>query len=355
MFGVTLNAHKIYRIFITNKLVNQRRLTDTAATVNNRKFKFIRGQVNNIVTISSNLSGSYNSAVLARDLVLAEFPEKKIHLINDDHSDYLAFLGDDEADVADAVYENALAIVLDTATAKRIANQKYKLCKEIIKIDHHIDVEAYGDLNWVESDASSACEMVAKFYTTYRDELKIDSQAATAIYAGMVTDSGRFQFSSVSGDTLRYAAVMLDQGINTDLMYAHLQLKDFEELKFRAQIYKLMKISENGVAYVYLSKEIQDKFGLKPEAASACISVMDTIKGCLCWIGFIENGDEEGSVRVRLRSRFVAINSVAEHYRGGGHACACGATVFSKKEMRALVKEADAIVKEYKETHEDWL
>jgi nanoRNase/pAp phosphatase (c-di-AMP/oligoRNAs hydrolase) len=51
----------------------------------------------------------------------------------------------------------------------------------------------------------------------------------------------------------------------------------------------------------------------------------------------------------------VAINSVAEHYRGGGHACACGATIFSKKEMRALVKEADAIVKEYKETHEDWL
>ena len=94
---------------------------------------------------------------------------------------------------------------------------------------------------------------------------------------------------------MRYAAVLLDQGINTDLMYAHLQLKDFDELKFRAQIYKLMKITENGVAYVYLTKEIQDKYGLKPEAASACISAMETIKGCLCWIGFIENGDEEGS------------------------------------------------------------
>ena len=288
-------------------------------------------------------------------ILKATWPEKQILLINDDHSDYLAFMGDDEPEVADEVYEKALGIVLDTATPDRIANKKYTLCKELIKIDHHIEVVPYGDLSWVETEKSSVCEMVAEFYTTFRDELKITREAATHIYTGMVTDSGRFQFSSVSGDTLRYAAVMLDQGINTDLMYAHLQLKDFEELKFRAQIYKLMKISENGVAYVYLSKEIQDKYGLKPEAASACISVMDTIKGCLCWIGFIENGDEEGSVRVRLRSRFVAINSVAEHYRGGGHACACGATIFSKKEMRALVKEADAIVKEYKETHEDWL
>ena len=288
-------------------------------------------------------------------ILKATWPEKQILLINDDHSDYLAFMGDDEPEVADEVYEKALGIVLDTATPDRIANKKYTLCKELIKIDHHIEVVPYGDLSWVETEKSSVCEMVAEFYTTFRDELKITREAATHIYTGMVTDSGRFQFSSVSGDTLRYAAVMLDQGINTDLMYAHLQLKDFEELKFRAQIYKLMKISENGVAYVYLSKEIQDKYGLKPEAASACISVMDTIKGCLCWIGFIENGDEEGSVRVRLRSRFVAINSVAEHYRGGGHACACGATIFSKKEMRALVKEADAIVKEYKETHEEWL
>ena len=288
-------------------------------------------------------------------ILKATWPEKQVYLINDDHSDYLAFMGDDEPEVADEIYEKALGIVLDTATPDRIANKKYTLCKELIKIDHHIEVVPYGDLSWVETEKSSVCEMVAEFYTTFRDELKITKEAATHIYTGMVTDSGRFQFSSVSGVTLLYAAVMLDQGINTDLMYAHLQLKDFEELKFRAQIYKLMKISENGVAYVYLSKEIQDKYGLKPEAASACISVMDTIKGCLCWIGFIENGDEEGSVRVRLRSRFVAINAVAEHYRGGGHACACGATIFSKKEMRALVKEADAIVKEYKETHEDWL
>ena len=64
--------------------------------------------------------------------------------------------------------------------------------------------------------------------------------------------------------------------------------------------------------------------------------------------------ETKGYYRI-TRWLFVAINSIAERYRGGGHACASGATVFSKKEMRALVKEADAVVKHYKENNEGWL
>ncbi len=289
-----------------------------------------------------------------RDILRLSFPEKKIYLINDDHSDYLAFMGEEDPEVADEVYEKSLAIVLDTATAARVHNQKFKLCKEIIKIDHHIPVENYGHYNWVEEDRSSACEMVALFYHTFRNELKIDSQAATHLYTGMVTDSGRFQFSSVSGDTMRLAGALLDVGINTELMYARLQLKDFEELKFKSHVYKKMKITENGVAHVHIDRATQEKFGISGETASTAVGFMDAIKGCLCWIAFIDNTDDD-HIRVRLRSRFCAINTVAEHYRGGGHAQASGATLHHKKEMKQLLKEADAVVKEYKESHEDWL
>ena len=58
---------------------------------------------------------------------------------------------------------------------------------------------------------------------------------------------------------------------------------------------------------------------------------------------------------MRLRSRFVHINEVAQKYRGGGHACACGATLYSKEEICSLLKDMDALVKNYKETCEDWL
>jgi phosphoesterase RecJ-like protein len=116
-----------------------------------------------------------------------------------------------------------------------------------------------------------------------------------------------------------------------------------------------MQITENGVAYLYIDKAMQDEFGLTLEMASATVGTLDSIRGCISWMVFIETGDEQGSIRVRLRSRFVHINSIAEKYHGGGHACASGATVYSKEEVQSLLADTDALVKEYKETHEDWL
>ena len=283
------------------------------------------------------------------------WPEKEIYLIDVDTAKYLEFMGPEDEPVDDALYADALGIVLDTASEARISNKKYTLCKELIKIDHHIPLESYGDLIWVEEERSSACEMVVDFYSTFRDELKIDEEAATHLYTGMVTDSGRFKYDGVTGDTLRNAAILLDVGVDTQTLFARLYLEAFEYLKFKAHIYERMQITENGVAYIYIDKAMQEEFGLTLEQASACVGNLDSIRGCICWMVFIENGDDKGSIRVRLRSRFVHINPVAEKYNGGGHACACGATVYSLEEMNALLRDADALVKEYKENNEGWL
>ncbi len=164
------------------------------------------------------------------------FPEKEILLLNNDSSEYLQFLGGEDAPIPDEKYTDALGIVLDTATLKRVSNQKCTLCKELIKMDHHIPVENYGHYNWVEEELSSACELVVKFYDTFQDQLKLDKEAATYLYTGMVTDSGRFQFNSVSGDTMRRAGILLDQKLDTDVIFAHLYLKDFEDLKFKSHV-----------------------------------------------------------------------------------------------------------------------
>jgi len=283
------------------------------------------------------------------------WPEKEIYLIDRETAQYLEFMGPEDAPVPDELYADALGIVVDTASEARISNKKYTLCKELIKIDHHIPLESFGDIMWVEEERSSACEMIVDFYATFRDELKIDSEAATYLYTGMVTDSGRFKYDGVSGETMRNAGLLLDVGVNTQLLYARLYLEAYEYLKFKAHIYQRMQITENGVAYIYIDKAMQKEFGLSLEQASACVGNLDSIRGCICWIVFVENGDAEGSIRVRLRSRFVHINPVAEKYHGGGHACASGATVYSMKEMEALLQDADAAVKEYKQTHEEWL
>lgn len=281
------------------------------------------------------------------------YPEKKIYLQNADFSEYMSFLGGEDTLLPDEAYKDALGIVVDTGTAERISNKKYSLCRELIKIDHHIPVESYGKYEWVEEERSSSCEMIAAFYDAFKTELKIDKEAATYIYTGMVTDSGRFRFRSVSGETMRLAGLMLEQGVDLDVIYAHLYLREFESFKFEAYAHKKMQISENGVASLFVTKAMKKKFGLSNEEASASVSYMDSIKNSLIWIAFIENDD--GSIRVRLRSRFVTVSELAERYHGGGHAMASGATVYSKAEAKALLKEADALLKEFKEKNEGWL
>lgn len=288
-------------------------------------------------------------------IIQLTWPEKEVHLIDHDTAQYLEFMGPEDPEIPDEIYASSLGIVVDTASESRISNPKYKLCKELIKIDHHIPLEDYGVLSWVEEERSSCCEMIVAFYDAFREELKIDSEAATYLYTGMVTDSGRFKYEGVTGDTLRMGAILLDVGVDTETLFARLYLEAYEYLKFKANIYERMQITPNGVAYIYIDRAMQEEFNLSLEQASACIGNLDSIRGCICWLALIETGDERGSIRVRLRSRFVHINSIAENYHGGGHACASGATVYSREEADALLRDADALVKEYKETHEGWL
>ncbi|MBR4054422.1 MAG: bifunctional oligoribonuclease/PAP phosphatase NrnA [Clostridia bacterium] len=288
-----------------------------------------------------------------RQILKDSFPEKEVYLLNTDYSDYVAFLGKEDEEIDEDLYADALGIVLDTATAARISNPRYRLCKELIKIDHHIPTDSYADLEWVEEERSSCCELVAEFYRTFAEDMVLSTEAATYVYAGMVTDSGRFRFRSVSGETLRLAGMLLDRGVDAEQLYANLYMKEFETLKFQSYVYQTMQITENGVAYVFIDKKTQLRFGLTFEEACACVGYMDSIKGSLIWLAFIEGSD--GSIRVRFRSRFVTVNEIAEIYGGGGHACASGATVENKKQMRDLLKMADERLKEYKENNEGWL
>ena len=286
------------------------------------------------------------------EILRLTFPDKEIYLQNSDFSEYVAFLGKEDELIADELYKDALGIVIDTATSERISNKKFSLCREIIKIDHHIPVEAYGTLEWVEEHRSSASEMIAAFYDTFRDELKINSDAAKYIYCGMVTDSGRFRFREVSGETMRLAGVLLDVGFDTESLFCNLYLRDFDSYKFESYARRKMKITENGVVYLFVDKRMHKKFSLSREDAGSAVSYMDSIKGSLIWIAFIEG---ESEIRVRLRSRYVTVSELAEQHHGGGHACAAGATVYSKAEMKALIAEADKRLCEFKAANEGLL
>ena len=281
------------------------------------------------------------------------FPDKKIYVQTEDKSDYLAFLGPDDEMIPDSEYDGALLIVTDTATLDRISNSRVDLAKEVVKIDHHINIKPYGDVSWVEDWRSSCCEMIAFFYETFRDVLKLDKEAATYIYCGLVTDSGRFRYEATTGDTLRIGGMLLDFDIDIETLYAQLYLEDYAQLKFQAYVLDHMNMTKNGLVYLHVDKRMQRKFALTTEQASEAISYLKFIKGCIAQLAFIDMPD--GSIRVRLRSRFMTINELAEKYGGGGHQCTCGATLHSKKDIAAMIADGDALVAKYKANNEGWL
>ncbi len=282
------------------------------------------------------------------------FPKKEVFVVNEDYSDYVAFLDDDKTVLADEAYADALFVAIDTGTADRLSNKKYVLAKEIVKIDHHVDNIPYGDLFWVEDWRSSACEMIVDFALTFKDELKMTKRAAECLFTGIATDSGRFRFSSTSGETMRLAGYLLDFGLDLETIYSNLYLEEFDYFKFQAYIFGQMKVTENGVAYIVVTREMQKEWNLSNEEASNVISLLNSIKGSIIWLAFIENPFDE-EVRVRLRSRFVTINKLAEKYGGGGHECAAGATVHSPEELQCLIDDADALSGEYKANNTGWM
>lgn len=280
-----------------------------------------------------------------KELLKASFPQKRILTVGDDIPNYLSHLGQND-EIKDEDYQNALAMVIDTATEDRICDHRYKLASYSIKIDHHDDSFDFADMNFIDPMVPATGALMVEFYLANKDQLVLNKAAAEAFYTAIVSDTGRFQYRGVNGDVLRAAAVLVDTGIDIEEIYSKLYLKEFAVFVLQSFVYKKMKQTPNGVVYIHFTQKIMEKFGVSIEDASGLVNVLSQIKGALIWVAFIDYPD--GSTRVRLRSRFVAINDIATGYRGGGHLMAAGATIYSLKEKKKLLEELDLRLKEYK-------
>ena len=279
--------------------------------------------------------------------ILDNFPNKKVFAVGDEIPKYLSFVGSND-EVSDELYQDALVIVVDTSVKSRICDDRFSQGRFLIKIDHHDDSEPFGDIEYVDEKSPALCEIITQMISSWN--MNISKDTAQALYTGLVTDTGRFQFRGVSEKTFMAAATLVNTGIDIEYIYTSIALKELNSFRLEAYLFRHMKITENGVVYMYYPKRIQKRFKVAPEDASALISVMSNIRGAICWVSFVEYPD---NIRVRIRSRYVPVNNVASKYRGGGHLQACGATVYNKKEMKELISELDQTIKEFKENSDD--
>lgn len=284
------------------------------------------------------------SQIGLKKLIAENYPEKRVLAVGDAAGRY-AFVKDSTPDeVSDADYEGALAIILDTAASPLISDTRYNLAAETARIDHHIFCEKIADAEVVDTSYESCCGLMVSL--ALEAGWKISDDAASAIYTGMVTDSGRFRYDSTKPETMRRAAVLLEVGIDTSEIYRNLYADDFSYIRLRAQFVLKVKFTEKNVAYIYTTAEELCECGVDTFTISrGMVGVMGEIRGVDVWANFTETDD---GILCELRSSKYNINRTAVKYGGGGHEKASGCTLKSYEEAMALLSDLDAIVEENK-------
>ncbi|HAX72931.1 MAG TPA: bifunctional oligoribonuclease/PAP phosphatase NrnA [Firmicutes bacterium] len=282
------------------------------------------------------------SQVGLSEIIKTTYPEKEVYIVGEELA-YLGYVGKmDQID--DSKYEGALVIIVDTANAPRISDERYNLGAYKIKIDHHPNHDHYADLEWVDTTYPACCEMIAEFLIS--NNLKCSEKGAFAIFNGMVSDTGRFLYRGVSERTFRHVAELLAYEFDMSALYASMYAQSKELTRFKGYVLLNFKETENGVGYVKFDDALLKELQITEVEASANVNTLANIVGIKIWAFFVEN-IESKDVRVNLRSAGAPVNSIAIKYGGGGHLQAAGARAKDFATVDQIIADLDELAKEY--------
>jgi phosphoesterase RecJ-like protein len=285
----------------------------------------------------------YGSQFGLKDVIQTSFPHKKVYVVGE-RSGFVDFVGQMDV-IEDTTYQGALSIVVDTAVQDRISDPRYVLGKEVIKIDHHIPVDDYGDYRWVDTTFPSCAQMIAHFYDTFKDELNISQAGAIAMYTGIVTDTGRFRFRGVSELTHQMAGMLIRKGVDVEYIDSKLSIETLDMISLKGYVYSNF-VTAKGFVYLKMTRDIIHKYNVTDEQAASVVGLIGGIEGFPVWALFIEYPNE---IRIRLRSNGPTIDKLANKYEGGGHAKASGARLNSWDDLPKFIADVEDVIETYLE------
>lgn len=302
----------------------------------------------NVITIHMHIrpdGDCYGAGFGLKNIIKESFPKKEVYVVGET-AEYVKFVGTPDI-IEDDKFKGALSICVDTASQDRVSDQRFNLADYVIKIDHHIPVQDYGNFQYVDTTRPAASQIILEFYLNHKDELKFNMDAAQALYTGILTDTGRFKYRSVSADTFRAVAFLIEYGLDFTSIISKLDIRSENLMKLQGYVLLNFKKTPNGVAYIEMRPELIEEFNVSLEEATSLVNELSTLEDCPVWMLFAEY--ENNIVRARLRSRAPAIDKLANKYDGGGHKLACGANLGNWDNVENLLRDADELVKNYKE------
>ena len=212
----------------------------------------------------------------------------------------------------------------DVDRIPRFAKSIYEDAIVTINIDHHKSNNNYGDYNYVDAKASSASELV---YEIFSDIVEIDKDIATAIYAGIISDSGGLRFPSTTSNTMSVAAKLMETGIDFTSIYNQAFIKKrMEEVVALREVINRLEVCGGGKFNMsYIRLDDMAKIGID----------RNDLEGVVQFILNIDNAEvsafiyemEKDLFKVSFRSLKLDVNKICNRYNGGGHVLAAGCTM----------------------------
>lgn len=215
--------------------------------------------------------------------------------------------------------------VLDTSPDRLGGAEKYFLSAiKKINIDHHVTNRGCGDVHYIRPQVGSTCELLYDLM----DKDKLDRDIALAVYTGIIHDTGVFQYSNTSPETMRKGAELIGYGFDFPRL---IQETFYQRTYVQAQIMgralmESIRFMDGSCIVSAVDKRIMDFYNAQPKDLDGIVNQLRNIKGISCAIFMYQTGGQEYKVSLRSDEK-VDVARVAAYFGGGGHARAAGCTM----------------------------
>ena len=265
----------------------------------------------------------FGSQVALKELILANFPGKKVYVTGTGLPDFFKLLGKMDKP-SDDVYKDALIFVVDLNELYRIEDEKAKeLGTKYVLLDHHVRIEQFDFPHVSKEDAVSTSEIICDM--VFEQNLVVTEKCANALYLGILTDSGRFQFGNDPEKIFRYCAELVKRGAKCKEIDRILAKQSIANLETKGYVLSHLVKMKKGLIYIHLTDAEIKKLGIKASGGSGLCHNFANVVGYPIWATFMDT--ETGACIIEVRSNKYDVVDVCMKYGGGGHKKAAGVTI----------------------------
>jgi len=230
----------------------------------------------------------------------------------------------------DFIHDADIIFTLDFNAFHRTGNMETVLSESKalkIMIDHHQAPDTYATYTFSDVTMSSTCEMVYHFIDMLGDSDLIDSDMATCLYVGIMTDTGSFRFRSTTSTTHQIVAKLIEKGADNTAIHNNVyDTNSYNRLQLLGcALTNLRVVPGYRAAYITLSQDELQKYDYKKGDTEGVVNYALSLNGIILAAIFIED-KKEGIIKISLRSKSdFSVNELSRaHFEGGGHTNAAG-------------------------------